>query len=135
MQAGPCGFFLDCEAFERATRPVPAKYVHPDQIDVGAAAARMGNHLINSQSPEIVDITQEFTHTWIIGAYDGHVTFWEAMITHEFIATRPDSCVPIGQPQAWETAGYYPTEYCVRYFEDDDAYTVSLEGLVLREAG
>jgi hypothetical protein len=95
----------------------------------------MGNHLINSQSPEIVDVTTKFTHTWIIGAYDGHVTFWEPMITHEYIANRPNECTEIGQPVAFEIAAYFPTRYCVRYSDSEDTHTVSLEGFVLREAG
>ena len=135
MRTGPCGFYLNCDDFELAIKPVPAKYVHPDHIDVGAAVPRMGNHLVNSISPELVEDTQKFTHTWIIGAYDGHVTFWEPMITHEFIASRQDVCIAFGQPEAWEIGGYYPTSYCIRYIRESDSHTVSLEGLVLREAG
>lgn len=134
IRTGPCGLLINCEDFELASKPVPSIYVHSDQIDVGAAVPAMGNHLINSQSPELVDPSQKFTHTWIIGAYDGHVTFFEPMITYEFLNSRPNVCVPINQPQAWEVAGYYPTEYCIRYREAEDAYTVSLERLVFRES-
>ena len=135
MGTGSCGIFMDCKAFELSSKPVPAKYVHPDQIDVGASVPRMGNHLINSRSPELIDSTRRFTHTWIVGAYDGHVTFWEPMITHEFISSKQDVCVPIRQPQQWETSGYYPTTYCIRYHKKNDSHTVSLEGLIKREKG
>ena len=93
----------------------------------------MGNHLIDSTSPEFGKPPEKFTHTWIFGAYDGHITFYEPMITHEFFMNRPKECVPIKQPQAWEQAGYYPTYYCIRYLHNRDEYTVSLEGLIYRK--
>jgi hypothetical protein len=68
------------------------------------------------------------------GYYDGHVTFYEPMVTLAYLQTRPDSCVPIKQPQAWETEGYYPTTYCIRYLADDERYTVSLEDFIRRAA-
>ena len=39
------------------------------------------------------------------------------------------------QPEAWQTAGYYPTEYRIRYVPESAAYTVSLEGLLERRPG
>jgi hypothetical protein len=76
-----------------------------------------------------------FTHTWIFGAMGGRITFYEPMITLAFLLGQPDVCTPIHQPQAWQTAGYYPTEYCIRYLPESAAYTVSLEGLIERPAG
>ena len=134
MATGSCGILLDCDAFEHASKPVPAKYIHPDHIDVGASVPRMGNHLINSRSPELIDPSRPFTHTWIVGSYDGNVTFWEPMITHDFIASRQNVCIPIRQPEAWEIAGYYPTVYCIKYSQEENTHTVSLEKLVYREA-
>jgi hypothetical protein len=134
IRPGPCSELIDCADFERAQIPVPAGYVHADHIDVGAAVPDMGNHLIDSKSPELVVQGQAFTHTFIFGAYDGHVTFYEPMVTLAYLQTRPDSCVPIKQPQAWETEGYYPTTYCIRYLAEDERYTVSLEDFVRRAA-
>jgi hypothetical protein len=131
---GSCAFFIDCADFERATRPVPAKYVHDHHVNVNAAVAAMGNHLIDTTSPEFADPPRKFTHTWIFGAYDGSITFYEPMITHEFLMTRRNICVPIKQPQAWQIAGYYPSRYCIRYHDSANKYTVSLEGLEYRKA-
>jgi hypothetical protein len=103
--------------------------VHADHIDVGAAVPDMGNHLIDSKSPELASQGQVFTHTFTFGAYDGHVIFYEPMITLPYLQSRPDTCVPIKQPQAWETAGY-----CIRYRADDERYTVSLEDFARRTA-
>lgn len=57
------------------------------------------------------------------------------MITLAYLESRPDECVPIKQPQAWATEGYYPTTYCIRYLADERRYTVSLEDFVHRTAG
>lgn len=54
------------------------------------------------------------------------------MITREFLLVRPDSCVPIAQPQRWQRPAYYPTKYCMRYLEDEAALTIALEGFVDR---
>ena len=62
--------------------PVPAGYVHADHIDVGAAVPDMGNHLIDFEVARAGRRgSPEFTHTFIFGAYDGQVTFYEPMIT------------------------------------------------------
>jgi hypothetical protein len=135
IRPGSCGDLVDCEDFERGIKPVPERYVPPDYVDLKAVVPDMGNHLLDVTSPELGDPPARFTHTFIYGAYDGHITFYEPMITTEFLLTNPNVCVPIRQPEAWEVAGYYPTEYCMRYLEDEAAYTISLEGFVHRAAG
>jgi hypothetical protein len=135
IRVGPCGIFMNCEDFERAIKPVPAKYVHGDHVSVDAAVGEMGNHLIDSKTPEFGEPPQPFTHTWIFGAYDGRIIFHEAMITRDFLLSKPNLCAPIKQPSAWEAAGYYPTEYCIRHSEASGAVTVSMEVFVYREAG
>lgn len=131
LKPGACGEFIDCEDFKKATRPVPPRYVHQDHINVGGAVPDMGNHLIDSKAPELAK-GGKFSHTFIFGAYDGEITFYEPMITREFLASGPDVCVPIKQPQAWAAEGYYPTVYCMRYSERTRRYSVSLEGFVQR---
>jgi hypothetical protein len=37
IRPGPCSELIDCDDFNRAQTPVPARYVHADHIDVGAA--------------------------------------------------------------------------------------------------
>lgn len=134
IRVGRCKFFIHCDDLERATTPVPAKYLAADHVNVDAAVSMMGNHLIDARTPELGDPPRKFTHTWIFGAYDGHITFYEPMITLEFFMSRPEVCAPIRQPAAREKTGYYPTEYCIRYHPGRKAYTVSIEGLVKRPA-
>lgn len=131
--SGPCAYFMNCDDYKRAISPVPAKYVAPDYISVNAAVAGMGNHLVDSKAPELSTPPQKFTHTWIFGAYGGHIIFYEPMITREFLRSRPSECTPVRQPQAWEKTGYEPTKHCIRESNSGE-YTVSLEGLVYHKA-
>src|SRR6185436_18951165 len=115
-----------------ATQPVPARYLPSDYIDVGAVVPRMGNHLLDSQSPELKD-SLPFTNTFILGAYEGELIFWEPMITLDFLQKTQDVCLEIRQPPAYRQAGYYPTEYCVRQ-DQSGRRTVSLEGFRFSQA-
>jgi hypothetical protein len=134
LRAGSCGELIDCEDFKKATKPVPAAYMHADHINVDAAVPAMGNHLINSKAPELAPGGPKFTHTFIFGALDGRVAFYEPMITLAYLTSRPNTCVPIKQPTAWVEAGYYPTQYCIRR-ASRSGVTVTLEGFVRRSAG
>jgi hypothetical protein len=134
IRTGPCGYFMNCDDYKRALLPVPAKYVPADYVNVNAAVAAMGNHLMDAKSPELGKPPKKFTHTFIFGTYDGRIIFYEPMITRAFFLSRRSGCMPIRQPQAWEQSGYHPTKYCIRYVEESGKYTVSLEGLVYRKA-
>jgi hypothetical protein len=132
IEPGACGpEFVRCDQFDVAKKPIPANYIHPDYKDVGAVAPAMGNHLVDLTSPEFEG--QRFTRSWIVGAYDGRITFYEEMLSREYILSKPDRCHPIKTAAAVERAGYYPTVSCVRYDGARDTYTVSMEEFVLRE--
>lgn len=132
---GPCDFFIACEAKERALKPVPAGMLHPDYIDVGATIGLMGNHMIDSKTPELGDQGVPFTHTWIFGAYDGRVIFQEVMVTRDYLLGRESGCHPVKQPTAWERSGWYPTSYCIENDEAADAHLVTMQDFVLRPGG
>lgn len=135
VRLGPCEGYINCEDRERALKPLPAKFAPEGYIDVGAAVGRMGNHLLDASSPELQKPPGLFTHTWIYGADDGKLIFWEPMITRAFLLERPDVCILLKQPPTFERTGFYPTSYCMRYLDGDDRYTITMEGFVLREAG
>ncbi|MSP66696.1 MAG: hypothetical protein EXQ96_01070 [Alphaproteobacteria bacterium] len=134
LRPGKCAELLDCADFERARKLIPARYIHPDRIDVGAAVPAMGNHLIDSKSPELAPGGPPFTHTFIVGSNDGHVIFYEPMVTSAYLVSGPEICASIKQPKGWEVAGYYPTKYCIRVSGRGGRHTVSLEGFVWRAA-
>jgi hypothetical protein len=130
---GSCGIFIDCDDYQRAIKPIPAKYMHPEHASVQAAVGRMGDHLIDTMTPEFGTPPQPFTHTWIFGAYDGSVIFHEVMSTRSFMALGRDVCAPIKQPEAWEETGYYPTSYCFRH-DADGGLKVFMQDFVMRTA-
>jgi hypothetical protein len=133
VEPGPCGpEFVRCDQFELATKPLPPNYMHPDFKNVGAVAPAMGNHLIDQTSAEFNG--KKFTRTWIYGVYDGRVTFFEEMVTRDYLLSQPNACFPLKSPAAVAVSGYYPTQSCIRYFPQANEYTVSMEGFVLRES-
>lgn len=131
---GRCGEFVDCGDFERGRKPIPARYVPEGHVDVGIVVPRMGNHLLDSRSPELIEPSTPFTRTFIYGAFDGELIFWEPMITFDFLRRTSDACFEIRQPAAYRKSGYYPTQYCIRTQADSNQHTVSLERFVYAEA-
>ncbi len=92
----------------------------------------MGNHLLDSRSPELKD-SLPFGSTFIYGAYDGELIFWEPMITLELLRQTREACLEIRQPAGFREAGHYPTQYCMRQSRNGEG-TVSLEGFLYVEA-
>jgi hypothetical protein len=134
IRTGPCAEFIHCEDSVRASTPLPSHHLPADYIDVGAAVAAMGNHLIDARDPELADPKLGFSRTFIYGAYDGKLIFLEPMVSLRFLASRPQQCTPIRVPTTYAVAGYYPTSYCVRHDAPSGTYRVTLEGLVYRQA-
>lgn len=137
IRPGPCGELVNCDDFELGKILPAPKYIPADFRDLDAVAPAMGNHLIDTTGPEFHGVP--FTHTFINGVWDGDVTFYEPMVTHRWYTglvdgTRHDACFPTKQPQAWQRSGWYPTRYCLRYRENRDELTTSLEGFVHRTA-
>ncbi|WP_157245810.1 hypothetical protein [Nonomuraea typhae] len=132
IRPGPCPILTNCDDYRRAKVPVPARYSHPDFHDVDAVEPGMGNHLVDTAAHEFHG--KPFTHTWIYGAYDGKITFYETMITKAWFDARKDGCVPIKRPSAWAEAGWYPTRYCIAHRGNRGDYTVSLTSFVRRSA-
>ena len=130
---GTCGpENVRCDQFKIATRPMPSNYMHPDFKDVSAVAPAMGNHLVDLTGPEFHG--KKFTSAWIYGTYDARVTFYEEMLTREYMLSRPAACFALKSPPAVGLRGYYPTQHCIRYLPASNEYTVSMENFVPREA-
>ena len=111
IESGPCGpEFVRCDQFEVGKKQPPPNYVAPDYIDVEAVAPAMGNHLVDPTSPEFSG--EPFTRTWIYGAYDGRITFYEEMVSRAFLMEQPSECFDIKSPPAVAVRGYYPTAVC-----------------------
>ena len=133
IQSGRCGpEAVRCDQFARAKKPVPANYVHPDFHDVDAVVPAMGNHLIDTSGGEFQH--HPFTWSWIYGAYDGQIIFYEQMVTRAYLLSHPDGCAAIKAPRAFAVAGYYPTLTCTRHDPQSGSYIVSMEKFVRRAA-
>jgi len=114
--------------------PAPANmYIPENYFQTGGLEPEMGAHWIDLTSPEFNGGT--FTKTFIWGSYQGHFIFWEPMITLEYLMGNPDDVIPIPQPEAFETAGWYATDYVIKYSENPDEYTVALVNLEYHNAG
>lgn len=131
IDAGPCPVLTDCDDYALAKDlPGPA-YYPATYVDVDAVEPMMGNHLLDPNGPEF-DPEVPFTRTLIYGAYDGEVTFYEPMITREWLLRQEPHCDPIPQPQAWATSGWYPTAYCSTF--ERGHYWITIEDFEYRSA-
>jgi hypothetical protein len=128
---GPCSG-LDCEAFRRASRPVPTELLPPGFVDSGAVLPYMGNHLVDATSPELHG--QPFTRTWLYGAYDGQVTFYEPMMTRQSLVEQPNECATLKMPAAYARSGLYPTRFCTHLDTQAHVYRAYLADFVHRRA-
>jgi hypothetical protein len=125
---------VTCETFEEASMPLPDDQMPVGYIFVGAVEPGMGNHLVNSQAPEITG-EGPFTHTFIFGSYAGKLTFFEPMITLSFLNEKNEEvCTELSLPETMAEPGYYPSQYCIRYMaganEGEGTYVISLESFV-----
>ena len=75
---------------------------------------KMGKHWADGTSPELNPVNpQVFTQTFIYGSYKGNVTFYEPMVTLDFLKTTTSFTRDIPQPLKWSKDGYYPTKLSV----------------------
>jgi Domain of unknown function (DUF5602) len=108
----------------------PADGYLPQPTVPGGVVPQMGNHWIDVTSPELNGA--KFTNTFIYGSAYGKVIFYEPMITPEFMKSSPHSHNAIKQPQKYPSAGYFPSEYCVKFNADAKQYEISIETFFLK---
>ncbi|MCU0469428.1 MAG: DUF5602 domain-containing protein [Arcicella sp.] len=89
----------------------------------------MGVHWADPTSPELNG--SKFTHTLIMGSYDGKMTFIEPMISLELLLTKPNITKNIPTPAKFAKAGYYPMKYSIKQVGDD--ITISLDELMIMQ--
>lgn len=119
---------VDCETYATLTEPLPEDQMPPDYIRPGAVEPGMGDHLLDPFGSGLN--AMPFSHTFIFGAYDGNLSFFEPMITVEYLRTRPRRCFPIRLPEALPEAGWAPSQYCIEFQPGRELYSVSLESFV-----
>ena len=104
----------------------PAKYVNPGAV---SAVPQMGSHWLDVTSPELNG--KPFTETFIFGSFNGKVTFYEPMITLDFLKKTTTFTREIPQPAKVQKSGYYPTKMVVN--KNNGGTEVILDGFVYRK--
>ncbi|HET8654984.1 MAG TPA: DUF5602 domain-containing protein [Longimicrobiaceae bacterium] len=107
--------------------PFYVPLVPPGGQPADAAVPQMGVHWFDVRAPEFHGET--FTSTFIYGSWNGRFTFYEPMVTREFLQSKPEFAAPIPFPQSYPAPGYYPTSYRVTYDAQAKEYRVALAGL------
>jgi hypothetical protein len=119
----------------KSTAPLPAGYLPDDYIGPLGPEAQMGGHCVDVYSPElgIFAPPQTFTHTFVYGAYDSKVAFYEPMVTRDYLVNGTGGTFNIKQPARFSKAGYYPTKYSITRSESGTGYVV-ISDFVYRNA-
>lgn len=109
------------------------KYIPQDYIKLPGVIPQMGSHWADTTSAELSPPFAKFTHTMIIGSYNGFFTFWEPMVTLEFLLSKTDVKKMVKQPEAFQRDGWYPKYYEIYWTERPDECTIALTGLIRHE--
>lgn len=118
--------------------PFYAVLAGPGQTAADIAVPQMGVHWSDVRSPELQALLgnpagfQPFTRTFIYGSWNGRFTFYEPMVTLEYLLSNPDVTTSIPVPASYPEAGYFPTSYKVTYDAQAKEYRVALTGLTKR---
>lgn len=116
---------VSCEVYERATEPLADAQRPPGYVPTEDAVPLMGSHWVREDAPELR--SEQFTHTYIYGSFDGELTFLEPMVTRQFLDDlRGRVVTEVPTPRRFPTRGFYPTEYAMRRVRGEDAVAVYL---------
>jgi hypothetical protein len=107
--------------------PAPA-YFPATYFNAGGGVPQMGAHWVDVTSGEFNG--QEFTQTFIYGSYDGKVTFYEPMITLQFLKDNSNFERAIPQPAKVQKSGWYPSK--LRVIKHDGVTDIVLDEFVYR---
>ncbi len=105
-----------------------AEYFPPTYFNPGGGVPQMGSHWLDATTPELGGAP--FTETFIYGSYDGKVTFYEPMITLDFLKANSNFSRPIPQPAKVQKTGWYPT--VMKVVKHDGVTDVILDAFVHR---
>jgi hypothetical protein len=112
--------------------PAPA-FLPALYVPIPGGVPQMGVHWVDRTSPEVQPVNPlPFTQTFMYGSYDSRVTFYEPMITLEFLKETKNFERSIPQPTAFAKAGYYPTR--MRIVKEGNETQVIMDNFVYRTA-
>jgi len=105
-------------------------YMPANYMALPGGVPQMGRHWVDITSPELAG--QTFTQTFIYGSYNSKVTFYEPMITLDFLKKTSQFSRDIPQPSKVQVSGQYPTKMEIR--KHDGITDVTLTSFVYRQA-
>lgn len=108
----------------------PADYLPANYFGVPEGVPQMGKHWVDPSSPEFTPAG--FSQTFLYGTYDGKVTFYEPMITEEFIKNNQAFSRDIPLPSKFQQSGWYPTK--MRLAKVAGVTSIILENFVQKQA-
>jgi hypothetical protein len=105
----------------------PAEQIPEGYVAIPGGVPQMGKHWMDPTSDEFTE--KGFTATFMYGSYNGAITFYEPMITWEYLLSKPEATFTLKKPAAYGKQGYYPEMYSVRYDQASGEYQISLDNL------
>ncbi len=109
-----------------------AKFMPTGYVAIPGGVPQMGKHWMDPTSAEFQP-GGVFSKTFLHGSYDKRFTFYEPMITLEYLLSKPNITEDLKLPQAYQKTGLaYPTKYSIKYDTKQKEYIVSLDGFLTR---
>jgi len=105
-------------------------YIPANYIAIPGGVPMMGTHWVDVTSPEMNGTL--FTQTFLLGSYNGKVTFYEPMITLDFLENNSGFERSIPQAAKVQKAGYYPTK--MKISRHDGVTEIILDGFINKQA-
>lgn len=126
------------EDSEPYTVPIPEDQFPPNHFRERVVVPETGERLPDLTAPEWS--TGEFANSFVWGHWDGALHFSEPKLSVDYLKRLAKRGLvadllggdgqdtrEISTPRRFPEAGRYPTEYTVRYHDERDAYTLTLE--------
>lgn len=108
------------------------KYMPSNYVPLPGSVPQMGKHWADPTSPELTG-EGDFTQVMLFGSYNEEVTFYEPMITVEYLKEEKSEIIDLSLPEDYQQEGkYYPTKYKISFNQNKKEYTISLLGMVKR---
>lgn len=108
-----------------------ASFMPANYVPIPGGVPMMGTHWFDVTTPEMNGAP--FTQTFLMGSYDGKVTFYEPMITLDFLKTNAQFERAIPQPAGFQKNAYYPTK--MKISKHDGVTEVILDGFMYKRQG
>ncbi|MCJ8167626.1 DUF5602 domain-containing protein [Pontibacter sp. E15-1] len=113
-----------------------ANYMPPTYFSTMMSVPEMGVHWVDGMAPEITG-AEPFTRTFIYGAYQDKVIFYEPMFTLDYLKHLPagkQQKMAVPQPPKVQQSGEHPLSYTITYRQNPGSYTIALTDLYYRKA-